>query len=36
MAEVNKVGYQLTQQNDVNVSLGSFYDGVLRQQLGFP
>ena len=26
--EENKIGHQLTQQNDVNVSLGSFSDGV--------
>ena len=30
MVKVNKIGYQLTQSNNVNVSLGSFSDGVLR------
>ena len=28
MVKVNKIGYQLTQSNNVNVSLGSFSDGV--------
>ena len=28
MVKVDKIGYQSTQENNVNVSLGSFSDGV--------